>query len=133
MIGVEQALRLVGSLPQAGAQPWRRIIYIPAKLTLDHHLVRVLGWPDAQRLVYEFRGIILHLSTCHHLVLAHRNRAIHAAAAQGATHEQLGVAFGLTTRQIANVLAERPTEDARGREAHRGSSKPATLPPRRPR
>lgn len=119
VIGREQALRLIGQLPRCGRRPWRRVLYVPARLTPDHWLVTAIGYPDAAKLVREFRGIILQPSTCAHLAREHRNRAIHAAAAQGATQAELAILFDLTTRQVANVLAETPPEDARGRRGAR--------------
>ncbi len=60
VIGRDQALQLISALPQSGSRAWRVCIYVPKALpSVDHPLVRILGWKDANRLVNAFSGMIL--------------------------------------------------------------------------
>lgn len=104
VIGRDATMRLIGALRPCGARPWRRFLYVPAELTPDHQLVRILGWPTAEKLVYAFRGIILEPPACTHLSVQLRNRVMAQRFCEGATPRLLAAEFGLTYEQVRNVL-----------------------------
>lgn len=106
VIGLEKTLALIESLPQCGSRSWRVCFYVPQKLRSDHHLVNILGWKDAARLVAEFGGIILQPSNGRAIKRAQRNAAIHIASQQGQTVDQIAKAHNLTARQIRNILGQ---------------------------
>lgn len=115
VIGRDRALHLVRTWKKtlsgnAGQNFDRVCIYIPAKLPLDHELVRVLGYPDAAKLVAEFRGEILYLSTCEDLFRGWRNQAIRRLARDGLKPPELAEWFDISDRQVRNVLREIPIE-----------------------
>lgn len=106
VIGVNQTLKLIYSLPQAGSRSWRVCFYVPKKLRADHHLVSVLGWDDAKRLVKEFAGMILQPSNCRHIKRQLRNIDIHRLSQQNIPIQQIAALHGITDRQVRNILAE---------------------------
>lgn len=111
VIGREKTLRLIGSLPRTMTRPWRVCFYVPKVMPLDHWLVVLLGVRDAERMRYEFGGMILQPSSCSHLWRMHRNRGVHTMAAQGYTQAQLAECFELSDKHIRAILAENPPEE----------------------
>lgn len=111
VIGREQALRLIGSLPPSGSRSWRVCLYVPKTLTSpDHRLVKVLGWGDAQKLVEEFAGMILQPSNCRQIARRIRNARIQEMKYQGVTLVEIASTFDLSTdrvREIASLARNR--------------------------
>lgn len=106
VIGRDQALHLIGSLPQSGSRAWRVCIYVPKRLpSVDHPLVRVLGWNDANKLVKAFSGMILQPSNCRFIVKAARNRRIREMAAEGFSVKQIAHGVDLSIYQVRDILA----------------------------
>jgi hypothetical protein len=69
VIGREQALRLIASLPsyrdnRPGKAHKRLMLYVPQRITMDHLLVQVLGFEDAAKMVNHFGGECLHPANC---------------------------------------------------------------------
>lgn len=104
VIGVERALYLVANWKRTKCsnpkQPERLCIYIPATLPVDHELVRVMGWNDAQKLVNAFRGEILHLSTCADVFKAWRNDAIVHLHKTGVPAKTIAQQFNISARTV---------------------------------
>jgi hypothetical protein len=111
VIGRDKALYLIGQLPQCGKRSWRVVLYVPKRIDASHQLVRWLGWKDANRLVAEFGGEILQPSNCKHLHLALRNRVIVQMASEGLAPAVIAEAMQITSRQVRNILAEKPPEE----------------------
>jgi hypothetical protein len=110
VIGVERALYLVAN--------WRRTnianskhygericIYVPATLPVDHELVRVMGWNDAQKLVQAFRGEILQLSTCADVFKAWRNDAIAHLHKTGVPSKKIAEHFKISPRTVERATS----------------------------
>ena len=109
VIGRERALYLVGKLPRSMGNRERIFLYVPKKLTPDHRLVEILGWAHARMLVDEFGGIILNLAACTCVYRVHRNHHIRRMAVkEQKTPGQLAELFGMSARQIQNILAAKP-------------------------
>lgn len=115
MIGREQALFLIGQLPQSGSRAWRVCLYVPKRIKAGHQLVRWLGWRDATKLVDAFGGMILQPSNCNYIVRQHRNRSILAMAEQGMTPQEIAEAVSLSVKQVTRVMrsGDNPPEAAR--------------------
>lgn len=112
VIGRERALYLIGQLPQCGKRSWRVNLYVPQRLKPDHCLVKILGWPDAVKLVAEFGGMILQPSNCNHLHRKFRNATIARMKADGLAIQDIAEAVQITARQVRNILAaENPPEE----------------------
>ena len=67
VIGIEQTIRLISQLPTY-QRPDRKsptlIMYVPKRLPLDHELIDMIGYRDAQKLVRVFGGEILYPCNC---------------------------------------------------------------------
>lgn len=107
VIGRERALYLAGQLPRCGSRAWRRFISIPrpARLKSDHRLVQVLGWDDAQALCEVFQGENIELATCTEMIRSWRDLNVRRLAQQGNSSAELARIFGLSQRQIRNILS----------------------------
>jgi hypothetical protein len=112
VIGREQALHLIGSLPQSGSRAWRVCVYIPKRLThVDHPLVRILGYRDAQKLVRAFSGMILQPSNCRFLARAARNRRIWEMAGDGLSVTEIAHGVDLSAYWVREILRGEPPEE----------------------
>lgn len=106
VIGRDQALHLIGSLPQSGSRAWRVCVYIPKRLpSVDHPLVRILGYHDAQRMVRAFSGMILQPSNCRFLARAFRDRRIREMADEGLSIKEISFAVDLSAYRVREILA----------------------------
>lgn len=112
VIGRERALFLIGQLPRSGSRSWRVCFYVPKRMGLDHQLVQILGWHDAEKLRNAFGGEILQVANCNGIRRTYRNRVIWRLRAQGMTSSQIGDAIGESDRAVRYVLAEKPPEEA---------------------
>jgi len=111
VIGREKALFLIGQLPRSPSRSWRVNLYIPKRMPLDHWLIKLLGFPDAEKMRREFGGIILQPSNCGHVYRLFRNKEVRRMADAGIPVHQIADAVDLTTRQVRNIISERPPED----------------------
>lgn len=106
VIGRDQALRLIGSLPQSGSRAWRVCVYIPKRLrTVDHPLVRILGYHDAQRMVQAFSGMILQPSNCRSVSRAVRDARIHEMAREGYSTGEIAHGVNLSAYRVREILS----------------------------
>lgn len=88
-----------------------RCLYVPkGKLAPDSYLVRTIGEEKAKLMQREFIGMLLPLATCHHIAVFERQQRIRAAVAEGKTHAQVAVAYGLTVKWVRNLCARKPDE-----------------------
>ena len=115
VIGRERTLHLIGQLPRSGSRAWRVNLYVPKSVTLDHPLVKILGWTDAMLLVREFGGMILQPSNCNFLHREFRNREVRRMRDQGTTIAAIAEAVELTQRQVRNIIAETAPEEITAR------------------
>lgn len=111
VIGRERALFLIGQLPRSGSRKWRTCLYVPKRVSVDHPLVALIGWADANKLCREFGGMILQPSNCSFLARDHRTREVRRMRADGMSLSAIADAVDLTERQIRNIIAETPPEE----------------------
>lgn len=111
VIGREKTLFLIGQLPRSPSRSWRVVLYVPKRLPVDHDLVKLLGWNDADKLRKHFGGEILQPSNCNVVYRKARNRSARAMAADGMPIPQIADILDLTPRQVRNILAETPPEE----------------------
>jgi hypothetical protein len=116
VIGAERALFLIGMLPRCympdrrkreterGGHSERLILYVPKNLKPDHQLVRILGWHDALRLARAFPGEILCPGNCGDVYRRWRDSSLRDMAQDGVPNAVLAEWFGLTERQVRNVI-----------------------------
>ena len=109
VIGNDAALYLVNRLSRAytkGHPAGQPILYVPKSLSSDHPLTRILGLPDAQRIVQAFGGEILYPATCFEVLRQRRNHEVIGLVRQGWHVRDVARAFGLTVRQVRNLCAD---------------------------
>lgn len=105
VIGRELALSLIASLPQSGSRPWRRGLYVPKNLPVDHWLVRKLGWKTAQKLSRAFAGMILQPANCRILERRHHHRVIPELVADGVEVEEVAELTRLSVYRVREILS----------------------------
>jgi len=112
-IGRERALFLLAHLRVSRKRDMRRdqpseryILYVPKRMPVDHWLVHLLGWHDAERLRRAFGGEILHPPKCNILMLRWRRRRIGELSAEGLSTAEIAREVGLSDRQVRNIRAE---------------------------
>ena len=108
VIGVERTLYLIGKLPkirsgQPGKESTRVVLYVPKRLPIDHMLVRILGWKDAEKLSIHFPGEILSPALCNEVYRAWRDRAICNLLKSGLSTTIVAQWFDLSTKQVVRV------------------------------
>lgn len=122
VIGVEQALFLVGQLPRCvirdkrypNAKTTHVILYVPtaARLAPDHQLVRLLGWRDAVKLCQHFGGEILHPANCADIYRKFRDRSIvRMVRADGMDPALVAELMEVSRRHVSNLLREIPQQE----------------------
>lgn len=87
-------------------------LYIPRpdSLSDDHLIVKRLGRPLALRLAEFVRGEKISLPRAQPQQWQRRNRAIRIAFDAGATHSELALQYGVTSRRIRQILEITPTD-----------------------
>ena len=83
-----------------------RCVYVPATMTQDHPIARELGLELAAGLAELYGGEMLDVPRCSELERERRNDRLVKAREAGATISELVVRFGLSRRQVFNVLAD---------------------------
>lgn len=106
VLGREKALYFIGQLPRSGSRAWRKCVYIPKRLPVDHKLVAMLGWQDANKMVEAFTGMILQPSNCRFLHRLHRNREIRRMDAEGVPVTDIADVVELSTYRVREIIAE---------------------------
>lgn len=114
MIGRDQALRLIGMLPSSGSRAWRVCLYVPKRMSVDHPLVRILGYRDAERIRCHFGGEILQPSNCAYVPRLARDRSIRDLSREGASVSEVSEWIGLSEYRVLEILRGNPPEDADG-------------------
>lgn len=111
VIGRDQALRLIRKLPPSGSRAWRVCLYVPKRMPVDHLLVRILGFVDAERMRRHFGGEILQPSNCLYLSRAARNASIRLLSGGGMSVPELAELHGLSEYRVLEILRGKPPED----------------------
>lgn len=80
-------------------------LYLPSEaIDGDHTIAQVVGLASARLLCEEWPGLRLLIPTGYEARLEARNERIRALRSQGATVPELVSAFGLSPRQVYNVI-----------------------------
>lgn len=114
VIGVQQALFLIGQLPRwCSADKSRRIIlYVPHRMRADDRLVRILGIHDAMKLHAAFRGELLHVANCQGIYKTFRDKSIAQLSLSGMKNKDIAEVMGVSERHVRGILAgEKPHEE----------------------
>lgn len=121
VIGVEQALFLIGQLPRCymkdarypGAKSAHVILYVPtlARMKPNHELVRILGWDCAVKLATHFGGEILKPANCTGVYREFRDGNITRLVAEGVPVQMVAEWFGVSDRHVKNLTREIPQQE----------------------
>lgn len=109
VIGRDAALLLVDSLPRAYSPchpSGKVILYVPQSIRPDHHLVQLLGWANAEKLVDSFGGMMLQPAICTALRVGERDEAIRGMRSRGISVQAIAREFGITDRHVRNIVRE---------------------------
>lgn len=98
LIGLSATLRLVEA--RGGTR-----VYVPERATGDHWLARLVGLPALTLLVEHYQNESLELDRGAAAVRAARDRRMAGEHAEGASTASLALQYGLTQRQVFNILA----------------------------
>lgn len=107
---------LIGQLPRAydpGHPSGQVILYVPKSLKPDHQLVRILGYPSAEKLVRAFGGEILYPASCRDVYRAFRDAAIDSMLASGRTAAEVAELMGVSERHVRNRARLENSQEAR--------------------
>lgn len=115
VIGTERALFLIGKLPRyyKKGNGSTLYLYVPtlARMGMDHELVKIMGWNDAQKLARAFAGEILQLASCASIYREFRDQNIMRMAGDGIPVKMLATWFNVSERHIKNLMREIPHEE----------------------
>lgn len=118
VIGSERALYLIGQLPRcfqtrkaSKSTSWHVILYVPKVARLDHPLVQLLGWQDANRLVQAFGGEILNPASCADVYRKFRDASIIRMAGEGMKAAAIAELMDVSDRHVRNLLREKAQEE----------------------
>lgn len=99
----------------SGKRPWRRYIYIPRRMALDHPLVRILGWEAANKLQRSHTNMILEIPYCADLDREWRRAVIRRMWQSGHELAEIADWMQMHPRSIAAAVAglsrENPPEE----------------------
>lgn len=106
VIGRQKALYLVSQCPKYKTEKRTGVgqlfLYVPQarRLKMDHNLVTMLGYEDAQKLCLVFGGELLVLSQCKHILIKSRNAGIKSMLEQGFRVDEIAQYFNISTRIV---------------------------------
>lgn len=109
VIGRQSALYLVSQCPryktEKRAGKGQLLLYVPKirSLTVDHRLVKTLGYLNASKLSKEFGGELLVLAHCNQMILQARNTGIKEMSKYGFSVKDLADIFHVTERIVLRV------------------------------
>lgn len=109
IIGRDNALYLVGKLPRyktpdrSGVQA---SLYVPTlqRLTPDHSLSKILGYPLARKMCVHFGGSILSPANCLGIVCNFRNKSIVEFYKSGMSFKEISEILDITPKYTKRIL-----------------------------
>jgi hypothetical protein len=104
VIGRDEALAFIDQLPVSGGRTWRKCVYIPKTMPLEHQLVGMLGWRNAQKMSRAFSGMILQPSNCRFLHRNHRNRQILRMKGEGMPVADIADLVELSIYRVREII-----------------------------
>jgi hypothetical protein len=104
LTSVETALKLAQAYPGGDC-------YIPAKVTPDTVLARVVGLNAAVTIARDLGYGHIMVPAAHHLRLAERRRAMRRDREMGLSRIDLARKYNITTRSVGRILNRRGTDE----------------------
>lgn len=109
VIGRHNALYLVSQCPryktEKRAGQGQLFLYVPTlkRLEMNHFLVKILGYPDAEKLSKEFGGELLVLAQCKQIILRARDNGIREMIRVGFNVNDLVNIFNVSERVVSRI------------------------------
>lgn len=108
LIGLAATLKLVEAY--GGVR-----LYVPKRFDPDHPLVKLIGHANAAKLVECYGGDEhFDIPRAAAATRAARNALIREERLRGATRREIALRYGLTERQICNIIGDEPEDDRQG-------------------
>lgn len=111
VIGYDATLLLINAMPASGSRSWRRCLYVPARLPVDHMLVRVLGMTLALRLVDAFGGRILQPSNGSAVERRAKEEAVLTARRAGLSPREIEARLDIPVSTVRSIIQRRTIID----------------------
>lgn len=105
VIGFDAAVRLIRALPPAGSRAWRRCLYVPAQMTVDHMVAREIGLPLARRLSEAFGGMILQPAHDGRVSRRLKELAVLSRRRAGHTVQEIACDLDMPVSTVRSILA----------------------------
>lgn len=102
LIGSDNAIALI---EQARQGKGKRHIYVPLRPKPENNLVRLIGIDAAKKLAQVYGGVEIEIPKCKVIDRAQRTAEIKRMAADGMTRAIIARHFGMSARQVSNLLA----------------------------
>lgn len=110
VIGRDDALYLIGQLPQVKRSNGGNevLLYVPTlqRLTPDHRLSQILGFPLARKFSVHFGGQLLKPANCNGFVREFRNKSICEFRESGHSIAEISEIFQITTKYTKKILQD---------------------------
>lgn len=114
VIGVSQALKLIGLLPVCKVRDKRYskaisnriVLIVPSNLKADDKLVKMIGWNDALKLSKHFGGEFLYPATCAEIYRDFLKDTAHRMVRDGKKPAEVAEAMQIPYRTISRWLAD---------------------------
>ncbi len=104
MTTAEQVDQIIGKRVRLALAHARESVYIPLNPKPSSPLAAMVGLGNAVKLAQVFGGGMVHLRKDASERIERRNAEMKKAAQLGATQRALAKEYGLTTRQVSNIL-----------------------------
>lgn len=102
VIGSDNTMAL---LHHARCDEGRRFVRVPLRPRRGQVIVELIGMEAAAKLSNEYGGRVIHLPKLKAIDRAQRDAEIKRMAAEGLSKAEIASRFGITARQVGNLLA----------------------------
>lgn len=104
VIGFDAAVKLIEALPPAGSRPWRRCVYVPAKMRVDHMIAQVIGFTLACRLSAAFGGQIVQPGNGSSVQRARKEAAVMSARRAGQSAREIAANMDIPASTVRSII-----------------------------
>lgn len=103
VIGWDLAFRLIAAAPVTPSRPWRKVMYIPARMPIGHWIVASIGFREAERLAYAFGGEVLQTANTNRVIRAVRDDRIADLSRDGMTAREIALHLDMPRQTVVEA------------------------------